>query len=72
MPLTTKHHDWMDKYYVEIKNHAEFEWLKQTRWIVNQIQLIDKKRLSDKVCEKQCKEGVISYTLKKYMNFLRT
>lgn len=47
IPLTTKYHKRMEKYYIKLENYADYG-LKECRMILNQMKLIDWKRLSDK------------------------
>jgi len=46
-PITTKYHKRMEKYYIKIDRYEKYE-LKECRIIINQIKLIDTKRLFSK------------------------
>ncbi len=46
-PITTKYHKRMEKYYIKIDRYEKYG-LKECRIIINQIKLIDTKRLFSK------------------------
>ena len=70
-PLTTKYHDRMKRWYFEIHNYKRFWKLKKSWIILNQVQLIDRKRLSNKLSKKRIKKRVITYLLDKYHHTLK-
>jgi PemK-like, MazF-like toxin of type II toxin-antitoxin system len=43
-PITTKHHKRMEKYYIPVTNASKYK-IKESNVILNQIKLIDTKRL---------------------------
>lgn len=47
-PITTKFHSWMSKYYIKVENFEKYG-LKECRIIINQVKLIDTKRLFCKI-----------------------
>ncbi|MFA7284429.1 MAG: type II toxin-antitoxin system PemK/MazF family toxin [Candidatus Absconditabacterales bacterium] len=70
LPLTTKYHQWMDKYYIEIRGYQKFDGLKQCWGVFNQIKFIDKKRLFCKVSEKRAKQTFLKYIINRCVEFL--
>ncbi len=50
VPLTTKYHAWMDNWYIKIDNFERY-WLKESWLVMNQVKLIDKRRLVNKTKE---------------------
>lgn len=49
-PITTKFHNWMDKYCIDIRECQKYG-LKLSRLILNQTKLIDSRRLVGKLSE---------------------
>lgn len=71
-PITTKYHGWMEQYYVEVANYEKY-WLKQCWIIVNQIKLIDKKRLFSKTADNiNSHISLANYVSKRYTKLFFT
>ena len=68
-PITTKHHKHLEKFYVEI-NDFENYWLKTPRIILNQIKMIDKKRVSHKTSENKISFWFVMKVVVKFTNLI--
>lgn len=68
-PITTKYHNRMNKYYVTICNYQKF-WLRESRVIINQIKLIDRKRLVNMPLKNVNHSTLVSFVLWKYYSLI--
>ena len=63
-PLTTKYHKSQKDYYIEVKNYQKY-WIRPWNVVVNQIKLIDKRRLKWKMTETKATIEFVNYILNK-------
>lgn len=71
IPVTTKYHHRMKKWYIEIRNYKTFPWLKRCRCILNQMKYVDKRRLSNKVCVRRAKKWFVVFVIDTCISFLQ-
>ncbi len=67
MPLTTKYHAWMEKYYFIIHNPEKYG-IVWWRGIINQIHPIDKKRFINKLSLQKISISMVDKILQAYRN----
>ena len=63
-PLTTKYHISQKDYYVEISNYKKY-WIRPWNAVLNQIKLIDKRRLKGKMTNERASIKFVNYILNK-------
>ena len=68
-PITTKSKSWSQKYHVKIENYQKY-WLKTPSIIINQIKIIDKKRISHKLSENKISKWFVSSIIKVFYDMI--
>lgn len=68
-PITTKYHSFMQKRLIPVKNYVKYN-LKECRIIINQIKLIDKKRLVYKTHDYNKNKRLSDFVTKKCVELL--
>ena len=63
-PLTTKYHKSQHDYYVEVKNYQKY-WIRPWNAVLNQVKLIDKRRLKGKMTEVRASIKFVNYILER-------
>lgn len=70
VPITTKYHARMKKWYIKV-DHFEKYWLKECWLVMNQVKLIDKKRLANKTWNYIPHRRLVELAINKYISLIK-